>query len=109
MGLSWKLREHLSQAKDAMKTQDAWCARATSKDKKIRHKAALEGLSIANEKYWEFTTAMLRGQVHVNTHCYETVDIETMIRHTHEFGFRVSAFHHALSAWKVAGLLSSQG
>ena len=29
-----------------------------------------------------------------------------MVRLSHEFGFNISAFHHALEAWKVPDLLS---
>lgn len=28
-----------------------------------------------------------------------------MVRHSHEFGFNISAFHHALEAWQVPDLL----
>jgi hypothetical protein len=28
-----------------------------------------------------------------------------MVRNAHEFGFNISAFHHALEAWQVPSLL----
>jgi hypothetical protein len=32
-----------------------------------------------------------------------------MVRHSHEYGFKITAFHHALEAWKVAGMLKEEG
>jgi hypothetical protein len=52
---------------------------------------------------------MLRGQIGVNVHCYETEDMEDMIKHSKEFGFRIQAFHHALDAWEVPELIKSSG
>jgi imidazolonepropionase-like amidohydrolase len=109
MGLSWALRQHLARAKEMMARQQGWCERARSVDERMRLGAAREAGKLAEELEFELTVAMLRGHVRVNTHCYETVDLETMLRHTHEFGFRIAAFHHALSAWKVTGLLKDQG
>lgn len=57
----------------------------------------------------ESTVAMLRGKVGVNVHCYEPEDLEDMLHHSKEFGFRIQAFHHALSAWKVPELIKSSG
>ena len=31
--------------------------------------------------------------------------MEMMIRNSHEFGFKINAFHHALEAWKIPSLL----
>jgi imidazolonepropionase-like amidohydrolase len=112
MGLSWALRQHLARAKEVMARQQGWCERARSADERVRFGAEREvgeAERLAEELEFELTVAMLRGHVRVNTHCYETVDLETMLRHTHEFGFRIAAFHHALSAWKVTGLLKDQG
>lgn len=52
---------------------------------------------------------MLRGRVIVQNHNYETEDIEIMLRISHEFGFRVRAFHHATEAWQVPEMLKGQG
>lgn len=49
--------------------------------------------------------ALLRGEVLLNVHCYETHDIEAMIRHSLEFNFTISAFHHALDAYRIPEIL----
>ena len=32
-----------------------------------------------------------------------------MVRLTHEFGFKIQTFHHALEAWRVADMLAEEG
>jgi len=109
MGLAWKFRQHLAEAKEVLASQQSWCARAMSEDPNVRYRAAVEGIGSAKQLEYELTSAMLAGQVRANVHCYETVDLETMLRHSHEFDFRITAFHHALSSWKVADTLAKEG
>lgn len=107
MGLSHVLRAHMAKAGEIKAAQDTWCAKAQSPEPEIRKQSALMGLQ--EDLEYEFTIAMLRGQVHVNIHCYETMDIEAMLRHANEFGYRITAFHHAIDSYRVLDLLSSQG
>ena len=53
------------------------------------------------------SVAMLRGKIGINIHCYEPEGFENMILHSKEFGFRIQAFHHALSARKVPELIKN--
>jgi hypothetical protein len=53
----------------------------------------------------ESLVSLLRGEVLLNVHCYETHDIEAMIRHSLEFNFTISAFHHALDAYRIPDIL----
>lgn len=41
----------------------------------------------------------------VSTHCYEEVDLDSMVRLTNEFEFPIASFHHASEAWLVPNLL----
>ncbi len=52
---------------------------------------------------------VLRGQILVQTHCYRSDEMATMIDISHEFGFHISMFHHASEAYKVAPLLAREG
>lgn len=38
---------------------------------------------------------IIRGHVKVNIHCYETVDLNDLVRVSNEFQFPIAAFHHA--------------
>jgi imidazolonepropionase-like amidohydrolase len=49
---------------------------------------------------------IIRGNVKVNIHCYETVDIQDLVRISNEFEFPIAAFHHAHEAYLVTDLLT---
>jgi len=45
--------------------------------------------------------------VKVQTHCYETVDLDDLVRITNEFKFPIAAFHHAHETYLVPDTLKS--
>lgn len=53
--------------------------------------------------------ALLRGSLILNVHCYTVWDMEMIIRLSHEFNFKIAAFHHAIEAWKFAPTLAEEG
>jgi imidazolonepropionase-like amidohydrolase len=52
---------------------------------------------------------VLRGDIRIQNHCYRADEMATMIDISHEFGFHISAFHHASEAYKIAPLLAKEG
>ncbi len=52
---------------------------------------------------------VMQGRVRVQVHCYRKDDILDIIRISDEFGFRITALHHALEAYKVADELAQRG
>ena len=54
---------------------------------------------------WEVMADILRGNVKVNIHCYETTDLNSMVRISNEFQFPIAAFHHAHETYLVPDLL----
>jgi hypothetical protein len=117
MGNAWKFRHHMARAQDLRESQDAWCAAASTakvnRDATAVASLLVDGLSgkggLPEELELDSTVAMLRGKIGINVHCYEPEDFEDMLLHSEEFGFRIQAFHHALSAWKVPELIKSSG
>lgn len=106
MGNAWVLRRWLARARELVDRQEAWCEaaqEATTTSDKARLLAEKGGFP--EDLELESTTGVLRGEVAVHIHCYEPEDFETMIRISREFGFRVRAFHHAISAWQVPEML----
>lgn len=57
----------------------------------------------------ETLAGILEGKVPVHMHCYRADDMITMLDIAEEFGFRITAFHHAVEAYKIAGLLAEKG
>jgi hypothetical protein len=116
MGNAWVFRKHMERARESREKQDAWCLSAAA----VRDNGNVAEISSFLESTakdgdatdaleLDSTIAMLRGKIGVNVHCYETEDFEDMLKHSKEFGFRVQAFHHALSAWQVPELIKASG
>ncbi|HEX7114845.1 MAG TPA: amidohydrolase [Steroidobacter sp.] len=52
---------------------------------------------------------VLAGRILIQNHCYRADEMATMLDLAHEFGIKVTAFHHAVEAYKVAPLLAREG
>jgi imidazolonepropionase-like amidohydrolase len=52
---------------------------------------------------------VLDGDIRVHMHCYKADEMAQIIDLSHEMGYRVTAFHHAVEAYKIADLLRREG
>ena len=57
----------------------------------------------------ETLAGVLDGSVLVQNHCYRADEMAVMIDIAKEFGYKITAFHHAVEAYKVAPLLAREG
>ena len=48
---------------------------------------------------------VLEGEILVQNHCYRADEMANMIDMSKEFGYHITAFHHAVEAYKIADLL----
>jgi imidazolonepropionase-like amidohydrolase len=53
--------------------------------------------------------AVLDGRIAVHMHCYRADEMAIMLDLSHELGFRIAAFHHAVEGYKIAPLLVRNG
>ncbi|KAL0938299.1 carbohydrate esterase family 9 protein [Colletotrichum truncatum] len=99
LGESWEFRHAFEQAAKLVREQDDWCDAAD--------KFGVESQTqyLPQDLKWESLSAALRGQVHINTHCYTIPDLEAFVDHTNEFKFPVRAFHHAHQTYLVPEIL----
>ncbi|KAI1146754.1 amidohydrolase [Nemania diffusa] len=99
LGESWEFRHAFEKAANYVRAQDDWCAAADA--------VGIENLDsyLPQDLEWETLGAVLRGQVHVNTHCYTIPDLEAFVDHTNEFKFSVRAFHHAHQTYLIPEIL----
>ncbi|MFN3514835.1 MAG: amidohydrolase [Phenylobacterium sp.] len=51
-------------------------------------------------------SGVLNGELSVQNHCYRADEMALMVDVGKEFGYRIAAFHHAVEAYKIAGLLA---
>jgi imidazolonepropionase-like amidohydrolase len=52
---------------------------------------------------------VLNGDILVQHHCYRADEMALVIDLSKEFGYKVSAFHHGVEAYKIADLLAENG
>jgi imidazolonepropionase-like amidohydrolase len=52
---------------------------------------------------------VLNGQILVHNHCYRADEMAIMLDVAKEFGYKITAFHHAVEAYKIADLLAANG
>ncbi|KAI8904734.1 hypothetical protein EDD86DRAFT_212675 [Gorgonomyces haynaldii] len=107
LGEGWLLRSRFEKARELLYEQDDWCRSANFYAKTYGRNANRK----VNQRYPErliddTLVGLLRGKVLLNAHCYETYDIEMLVRVSKQFGFKINTFHHALEAWRVADLLA---
>ena len=57
----------------------------------------------------ETLAEVLRGNILVHNHCYRGEEMAVMIDIAREFDYKVTAFHHAVEAYKVADILAEHG
>ncbi len=57
----------------------------------------------------ETLVGVLKGEILVQNHCYRADEMITMLDVAKEFGYKISAFHHAVEAYKIADELATTG
>ncbi|KDQ28082.1 hypothetical protein PLEOSDRAFT_1077055 [Pleurotus ostreatus PC15] len=98
MDTIWAFRASYNKARGIKEKQDAYCARVSKNE--------WAGLGdFPEDLQWEALVDVLRGRVKVNIHCYETVDLDALVRLSNEFSFPIAAFHHASEAYLVPDTL----
>lgn len=74
-----------------------------------RYNQKKEGNPPERNLKWEALSDLLDGKVILNVHCYRADEMIHMIQLADEFKFKITSFHHALEAYKVADLLATKG
>jgi imidazolonepropionase-like amidohydrolase len=57
----------------------------------------------------ETLKGVLEGKILVHNHCYRADEMAQMIDLSHEMGYKITAFHHAVESYKIADLLRANG
>ncbi|WP_374525094.1 amidohydrolase [Sphingopyxis sp.] len=68
-----------------------------------------EGKPVDRDLAMETLAGVLSGEILVQNHCYRADEMAQVIDMSHEFGYKVSAFHHAVEAYKIADILKREG
>ncbi|MBU1378453.1 MAG: amidohydrolase [Alphaproteobacteria bacterium] len=87
-------------ASDYMRKWDDYRAKAAKGEKADPPKRDLQ---------LDTLVGVLKGEILVENHCYRADEMAQMIDIANEFGYRITAFHHAVEAYKIADLLAKNG
>ena len=63
----------------------------------------------ARDVAMETLMGVLDGEILVHNHCYRADEMAVVLDMAREFGYHVTAFHHAVEAYKIADLLKADG
>lgn len=78
--------------------------------KAVEYKRKLDkGESPPRDLAMETLVGVLAGEILVHNHCYRADEMAQVIDMSKEFGYKVSAFHHAVESYKIADLLKQNG
>lgn len=101
IGESFWFRKAYDNARRVKAEQDRWCEAATT--------GRLMTHEYPRSLEWQTLVDVLRGDVRVNVHGYESEDILAVLDHADEFGFNITALHHALHSDQVAQEVKRRG
>lgn len=87
----------------------AFIAARDYKDKWDRWRETGEGSPPTRSLQNETLAGVLDGSILVQNHCYRADEMAVMLDVAKEFGYRVTAFHHASEAYKIAPMLRDAG
>ena len=68
-----------------------------------------KGETVTRDLQLETLAGVLAGDILVHNHCYRADEMAQVIDMSKEFGYKVTAFHHAVEAYKIADLLKANG
>ncbi|MBT8065919.1 MAG: amidohydrolase family protein [Gammaproteobacteria bacterium] len=83
----------------------AWIAAADYRDK-LEAAENGQGEAPTRDLQLETLAGVLNGEILVHNHCYRADEMSVMLELAKEFGYKVSAFHHAVESYKIADLLA---
>ena len=76
--------------------------------KAVEYKRKLDkGESVTRDLAMDTLAGALAGDILVQNHCYRADEMANVIDMSKEFGYHVSAFHHAVESYKIADLLKA--
>lgn len=101
MGLGHLFRHTLDRAKALKNAQDVWCDSVL-----LDNEIPTTAYPLDDEL--NMLVDLMRGKVLSNAHCYETYDIETLLRHAREYQIEINALHHSLDAYLIPDIIKEQ-
>lgn len=94
-----KGREPSTRMGNVAVDRQTWIKAREYQKKRAANKDQMRDLSM------ETLADVLEGKILVQNHCYRADEMANVIDMSKEFGYKVTAFHHAVESYKIADLL----
>ncbi len=108
--LSNKNRRPVTRMGVTLAMREVWIEAQAYADKLRRYNDdnALKGGGFmpGRDLMYEHLAGVLSGDILVQMHCYRAEEMAVMLEVAREFGFHITAFHHASEAYKIADILA---
>ncbi|MGB7405308.1 MAG: amidohydrolase [Pacificimonas sp.] len=78
-------------------------------DEKVENGSAKAKDMPSRDLQMDTLRGVLDGEILVQNHCYRADEMAFVLDMAKEFGYKVTAFHHAVEAYKIADLLAENG
>ncbi len=101
-------RQAFADAQDYVEQWNAYRAELANFDEEPDKKAVPPSPPKRDLRLETLADAM-QGKILVHIHCYRADEMATMLDLAQEFGFKISAFHHGVEAYKLADRLAQEG
>jgi len=85
--------------------RSAWIQAADYRDKLAAAEKG-QGEAPMRDLKLETLAGVLNGEILVHNHCYRADEMSVMLEIAKEFDYKVTAFHHAVEAYKIGDLLA---
>jgi imidazolonepropionase-like amidohydrolase len=89
--------------------RDAWQKALDYEQKWLAYERGDSADPPARDAKLDTLAGVLHGDIRVQMHCYRADEMAELLDLAKEFGYHITAFHHAVEAYKIAPLLASQG
>ena len=83
--------------------REAWIAAVEYREDRDDGDPPTEDLAL------ETLAGVLDGEILVHNHCYRADEMLVMLDLAEQYGYRISSFHHATEAYKIADVLAAEG
>ena len=84
----------------------AWAQAAAYRDKQQQFESGEAEAPPDRNLALDTLAAVLDGEILVHNHCYRADEMAVMMDIAEEFGYAITAFHHAVESYKIADLLA---
>ena len=101
-------RQAFADARDYMAQWDKYRAEL-AKFEKDADKDAIRPTPPKRDLKLETLAEVMQGKILVQNHCYRADEMANMLDIAAEFGYKISAFHHGVEAYKLADRLAKEG